>query len=42
MKKLIALVLALVCVLALAGCSNGSIKGIGKAHPTGFESISIP
>ena len=31
MKKLIALVLALVCVLGLVGCSNGSIKGIDKA-----------
>lgn len=30
MKKFIALVLALVCVLALVGCSNGSIKGIDK------------
>ena len=31
MKKLIALVLALVCVLGLVGCSNSSIKGIDKA-----------
>ena len=31
MKKLIALVLALICVLGLVGCSNGSIKGIDKA-----------
>lgn len=31
MKKLIALVLALVCVLGLVGCSNGSIKGIDKS-----------
>ena len=31
MKKLIALVLALVCVLGLVGCSNGAIKGINKA-----------
>ena len=31
MKKLVALVLALVCVLGLVGCSNGSIKGIDKA-----------
>lgn len=31
MKKLIALVLALVCVLGLVGCSNGAIKGIDKA-----------
>ena len=30
MKKLIALVLALVCVLGLVGCSNDSIKGIDK------------
>ena len=31
MKKLIALLLALICVLNLVGCSNGSIKGIDKA-----------
>jgi len=31
MKKLIAFALALVCVLGLVGCSNGSIKGIDKA-----------
>ena len=31
MKKLIAIVLALICVLGLVGCSNGSIKGIDKA-----------
>ena len=31
MKKLIALVLALACVLSLVGCSNSSIKGIDKA-----------
>ena len=31
MKKLTALLLALVCVLGSAGCSNGSIKGIDKA-----------
>ena len=30
-EKLIALVLALICVLGLVGCSNGSIKGIDKA-----------
>ena len=30
MKKLIVLVLALVCVLGLVGCSNGSIQGIDK------------
>ena len=31
MKKLIAIVLALVCVLSLVGCSNALIKGIDKA-----------
>ena len=31
MRKYIALVLALVCVLSLVGCSNSSIKGIDKA-----------
>jgi len=31
MKRLIAFVLALICVLSLVGCSNGSIKGIDKA-----------
>lgn len=31
MRKYIALVLALVCVLGLVGCSNSSIKGIDKA-----------
>lgn len=31
MKKVIALVLALVGVFGLVGCSNGSIKGIDKA-----------
>ena len=31
MKGLIAFVLALICVLSLVGCSNGSIKGIDKA-----------
>lgn len=31
MKKLIALFLALICVLGLVGCSNGSMNGIDKA-----------
>ena len=31
MKKLIAIVLALVCVLSLVGCSNALIKGIDEA-----------
>ena len=31
MKKLIALVLILICILGLVGCSNTSIKGIDKA-----------
>ena len=31
MKKLIALLLALLCVLGLAGCSNSAMKEINKA-----------
>ena len=40
MKKLLVVLLAMLCVLTLAGCSGGSGNG-GKEEPTGDGTVTV-
>ncbi len=41
MKKLLVVLLAMLCVLTLAGCSNGGSGNGGNNEPTGDETVTV-